>query len=72
MAMGTRKGRERQEQLWVMHTELATAPGHPFYKRVNDLLDREKFDQFAETKCAQFSMRTGTDVHRCRLGLIFV
>ena len=54
MAMGTGKGRERQEQLWVMHTDLATAPGHPFYKRVNDLLDREKFDEFAEAECAQF------------------
>jgi len=54
MAMGTRKGRRRQEHLWVMHTELATAPGHPFYKRVNDLLDREKFDEFAEAECAQF------------------
>ena len=54
MAMGTRKGRERQEQLWVMHTELATAPGHPFYKCLNDLLDREKFDRFAEAECGQF------------------
>ena len=37
-----------------MHTDLATAPGHPFYERVNDLLDREKFDEFAEAECAQF------------------
>jgi hypothetical protein len=29
--MGTRKRRERQEQLWVTHTELANGPGHPFY-----------------------------------------
>jgi enterochelin esterase-like enzyme len=36
MAMGTRKQRERQEDLWVAHTELATAPGHPFYERVDD------------------------------------
>jgi transposase len=54
MAMGTRKGRERQEQLWVMHTELAAAPGHAFYKCVNDILDREKFDEFAEAECARF------------------
>ena len=52
--MGTRKGRERQEQLWVTHTELTTAPSHPFYKRVNDLLDRQKFDEFAEAECARF------------------
>lgn len=54
MAMGTRKSRQRQEQLWVTHTELATAPGHPFYKRLNELLDREKFDEFAEQECARF------------------
>src|SRR6476660_1231845 len=54
MAMGIRNSRQRQEQLWVMHTELAAAPGHPFYQRVNDLLDQEKFDEFAETECARF------------------
>jgi transposase len=54
MAMGTRKHRQRQEQLWVTHTELAAAPGHPFYKRLNELLDDEKFDEFCERECAQF------------------
>jgi len=54
MSMGTRKHRQRQEQLWVTHTELATGPGHPFYMRLNELLDQEKFDEFAETECAQF------------------
>jgi transposase len=54
MAMGTRKHRQRQEQLWVTHAELATGPGHPFYTRLNELLDREKFDEFAEAECAQF------------------
>src|ERR687891_184728 len=54
MAMGTREGRQRQEQLWVTHTELATAPGHPFYKRLNELLDSEQFDEFAERECARF------------------
>lgn len=54
MAMGTRKHRQRQEQLWVTYTELATGPGHPFYTRLNELLDQEKFDEFAEEQCAQF------------------
>src|SRR5437764_13597439 len=54
MSMGTRKHRQRQEQLWVTHTELATGPGNPFYTRLNELLDQEKFDEFAETECAQF------------------
>lgn len=34
--------------------ELPTAPGHPFYKSLNELLDREKFDEFAEKECSQF------------------
>jgi transposase len=54
MAMGTRKHRQRQEQLWVTHTELAKGPGHPFYQRLNEFLDAEKFDAFAEAECAQF------------------
>ena len=52
--MGTRKHRQRQEQLWVAHAELASGPGHPFYTRLNELLDQEKFDEFAEAECAQF------------------
>lgn len=52
--MGTREGRQRQEQLWVTHTELATAPGHPFYKRLNELLDHERFDEFTQQECTRF------------------
>jgi transposase len=54
MAMGTRRHRQRQEQLWVTHAELAKGPGHPFYRRLNELLDQEKFDEFAEKECARF------------------
>src|SRR5450432_4042752 len=54
MGMGTRRARQRQEQLWVTHTELVSGPGHPFYKRLNQLLDSEKFDEFCEAECSQF------------------
>src|SRR4030088_92966 len=53
MAMGTRKMRERQEDLWY-GGELPRAPGHPFYKRLNEVLDNAKFDSFCETNCASF------------------
>jgi transposase len=53
MAMGTRKMRERQADLWY-GGELPTAPGHPFYKRLNEVLDNAKFDSFCETNCATF------------------
>jgi transposase len=53
MAMGTRKMRERQPDLWY-GGELPTAPGHPFYKRLNEVLDKAQFDAFCETTCANF------------------
>jgi transposase len=53
MAMGTRKLRERQEGLWYQ-AELPTAPGHPFYKRLNEVLDKAGFDLFCESNCAEF------------------
>jgi transposase len=53
MAMGTRKKRQRQENLWY-GGELPMAPGHPFYKRLNEILDSAKFDPFCETQCAGF------------------
>ncbi len=52
--MGTRKQREKQEDLWIAHTELATAPGHPFYQKLNELLESEGFDEFVEKRCAKF------------------
>ena len=54
MAMGTRKDRERQEDLWVAYSEMAVGPGHPFYVRLNEVLDGEGFDAFAEKLCAPF------------------
>src|SRR5271167_1687755 len=54
MAMGTRKQREQQQELWIAHTELACAPGHPFYEKLNRLLEAEVFDEFVESRCAKF------------------
>src|ERR1017187_91902 len=54
MAMGTRKRREKQEEIWIAHTELASAPGHPFYQKLNELLEAEGFDEFVERRCAKF------------------
>src|ERR1700741_4943015 len=54
MAMGTRKQREKQEDLWIAHAELASGPGHPFYQTFNELLEAERFDEFVEGRCAKF------------------
>ena len=53
MAMGTRKSRERQEPLWY-GLELPAAPGHPFYNRLNEALDKAGFDRHCEESCAGF------------------
>jgi transposase len=53
MAMGTRKRRERQEPLWY-RSELPEAPGHPFYKRLNEVLEGNGFDRFCEDRCRPF------------------
>ena len=50
--MGTRKKRERQEALW--YGELPVSPGHPFYSRLNEVLDKAGFDRFCEDSCAGF------------------
>ena len=53
MAMGTRRHRQRQEELWC-RGNLAEAPGHPFCLRLNELLDRAGFDEFCEARCRKF------------------
>lgn len=52
--MGTRKQREKQDEIWIAHQDLASAPGHPFYQRLNELLEGEKFDGFVEGRCVKF------------------
>jgi transposase len=48
MAMGTRQQRQRQEKLWVATAALARPASHPFYARLNRLLDECHFDEFVE------------------------
>jgi hypothetical protein len=54
MALGTRKQRIRQETLWIAQQELPASTAHPFHTGLNELLDVEKFDEFADAVCNQF------------------
>ena len=54
MGMGTRHSQEQQEGIWIANAELARSPGHPFYQRLNELLESEKFDAFVEGLCQKF------------------
>jgi transposase len=53
MAMGKRKT-ERQQELWVATTDIPQAPGHPFYRKLNQLLAEYGFDPFVEGLCQKF------------------
>jgi len=52
MAMGKRKS--EQAPMWVPTTDLPVSPGHPFYARLNAILDEAGFDRFAEEQCRSF------------------
>ena len=54
MAMGKRRKRDRQASMWVAAADLPTSAGHPFYARLNRVLDDAGFDTFVEAQCAQF------------------
>ena len=53
MAMGKRQTK-RQPELWISATAMPEAPGHPFYRRLNQLLAEHGFDAFAEDLCGKF------------------
>jgi hypothetical protein len=48
MAMGTRQQRQRQGELWVATATLARPASHPFYDRLNRVLDECQFDEFVK------------------------
>jgi transposase len=54
MAMGKRKRRARQAAMWIAAQDLPRSASHPFYRRLNRLLDDAQFDAFVEGACATF------------------
>ena len=53
MAMGKRVT-QRQETLWVAAADVPQSTGHPFYQKLNGLLDGNGFDAFVEQQCRPF------------------
>ena len=53
MAMGKRR-QTRQDSLFVAAQDLPKTPSHPFYKRLNELLVKARFDAFVEELCEGF------------------
>jgi len=54
MAMGRRRKRVRQEELWTPTAALPVGASHPFYQRLNQILDEKKFDEYVEELCEPF------------------
>jgi transposase len=49
-----RRATEEQKELWVPAQELAQSPGHPFYRKLNQILARHGFERFVEGACERF------------------
>ena len=54
MAMGKRRKRQRQEDLWVATGSLVQTPGHAFYDRLNEVLAGGRFDARVEHLCRRY------------------
>src|SRR6187401_1814836 len=54
MAMGSRSEEPVQGELFITSGDLPRSRGHPFYAKLNRLLDEAGFDRFVESRCAAF------------------
>src|SRR5687767_1878840 len=54
MAMGKRKRHAKQRSMWVATHDLPRSAAHPFYTRLNQILDKHDFDGYVEGLCEQF------------------
>lgn len=49
-----KRPKQAQDEFWVATASLPSSPGHPFYERLDALLEEHGFDQFVEQLCARF------------------
>lgn len=52
--MGTRRQRERQQDLWIATGDVVQTPGNAFYDRLNAILAGHQFDRRVEHLCRKF------------------
>ena len=53
MALGRRPKRRAQE-FWTPTDRLPRSPGHPFYRKLNEILRGDEFDRYVEELCEPF------------------
>ena len=51
--MGDGRARQKQEEMFYA-SEVARAPGHPFYEALNGVLKQAGFDAYCEERCRKF------------------
>jgi hypothetical protein len=49
MAMGKRRRHAEQAAMWVATQDLPRSAAHPFYTRLNQILDEADFDGYVES-----------------------
>jgi transposase len=54
MSMGKRRRHAKQASMWVATQDLPRSVAHPFYARLNQILDQHDFDGFVERLCERF------------------
>ena len=54
MAMGKRRRRPKQTSMWVATQDLPRTAAHPFYTRLNQILDQANSDAYVESLCQRF------------------
>jgi transposase len=54
MALGKRKRSAKQASMWVATHDLPRTAAHPFYTRLNQILDKHEFDGYVEGLCQPF------------------
>ena len=58
MALGSNR-ETREQDLWLTPSELPCSPGHPFYDRLQSILQKAGFDRFCEELCQPFYSEQG-------------
>jgi transposase len=54
MAMGKQRRRAKHASMWVATQDLPRSAGHPFYTRLNQILENADFDGYVESLCRRF------------------
>ena len=52
--MGKRRRHAKQTSMWVATQDLPRSAAHPFYTRLNQILDEHDFDGYVEGLCQRF------------------